>query len=103
MVGGIDPTPRRILLESKSRVRIIIELERGEKSDPLSHPSRQSRLMEHQGHPPEKSPTSIDMGGRVDQDGKVHTHPAVDEDQTIGRGDATDGYFDGHKSAANKG
>ena len=35
VVGGIDPTPRRILLGSKSRVNAIIELEKWEKSNPL--------------------------------------------------------------------
>ena len=38
VVGGINPTPRRIPLGSKSRVSAIIDLEKGEKSDPLLYP-----------------------------------------------------------------
>ena len=36
VVGGTDPTPRRTLLESKSRVGTIIYLRRKEKSDLLN-------------------------------------------------------------------
>ena len=44
MVGGIVPTPRKILLGSKSKIGVIIDSEKGEKSDLSSHPLRRSRL-----------------------------------------------------------
>ena len=40
VVGGTDPTPRRISLGSKSKVGTITDLERGENSDPLLYPLR---------------------------------------------------------------
>ena len=68
IVGGTDPTPRRILLGLKSKVGIITDLEKGKKSNPSSYPPRRSQPMEHQGDPPEKSPMSIDVGGRATQE-----------------------------------
>ena len=58
--------------------------------------------MEHQGDPPEKSPTSVDVRGGAAQERYI-PHPTVGGDQTSGRGNTTDGYFDGCEGAADEG
>ena len=68
VVGGTNPTPRRISLGLKSRVNIITDLEKGKNSNPLSYPPARSWPMEHQGNPQEKSPTSVDVGGGMTQE-----------------------------------
>ena len=52
MFGGIDLTPRRILLGSTSRVGVIIDLKKWERANPTSYPVRRSRPAKHQGGPP---------------------------------------------------
>ena len=68
IVGGTDPTPRRIALGSKSKVGTITDLEMGEKLDPSLYPPRRSRPMEHQDNQHKRSLAFVDARGGVTQE-----------------------------------
>ena len=66
----------------------MTDLERGEKSDPSLYPPRWGQPVEHQGDPQEKSPTSVDMGGRA---AHVVRHENTTDEYSDGHGGAADG------------